>query len=207
MDMDPLDREIDGAPHFYSVPTEWLPHLGRLAVVSARIEQIARDLAEQLDLPVPANGRTNPLAQQCRAIAKRLREPWLPDSLSTGLPRGWVDVAIDWAEKTPDVVDATRNLYLHGEYAHVSGPDGTLRAVMVDRNTGGLDVNLDEATLREAIERLVPVDKYGFRIFWMLYRHRNPLPEGDWWPFVAVGEDAGDVDEPELVDGPTDSGS
>jgi hypothetical protein len=156
---------------------------------------------------VPANGRTNPLAQQCRAIAKRLRDPWLPDSISTGLPGGWVDVAIDWAEKTPDVVGATRNLYLHGKYAHSTRPDGTFGAVMVDRSTGRPHVKVDEATLREAIERFVPVDKHGFRIFWMLYRHRYPLPEGGGLPLVVVGEDTGGVDEPEQVDGPTGTGT
>lgn len=187
MEMDPLDRDIDGAPHFYNVPATWLPHLGRLAVVSARIEQIARDMAHELDLPVPPNGRTNPLAQQCRAIVKRLRDPWRPGWIDVQLP-GWTRAAIEWAETTPDIVDETRNLYLHAEYVHTT-LDGEFVPVMLNHRKADTSVRVDDVMLRAAIERLVPVDKYGFRIYWRLYRRRNPIPEGVGWPFLLVGED------------------
>ena len=171
---------------FRSVPTTWLPHLGRLAVLSARIERIARDLAEELQLPVPPNGRTNPLAQQCRAIVKRLRDPWLPDWIDAELP-GWTKAAISWAETAPDQVDDTRNLYLHAEYVHTT-LDGQFVPVMVDYRSGRPHVRVSDEALRAAIERLVPVDKYGFRIYWMLYRRNNPLPPDGRPPITSMGE-------------------
>lgn len=164
-----------------------MPHLGRLAVLSARIERIARDLAEQLQLPVPPNGRTNPLAQQCRAIVKRLRDPWRPQWIDVELP-GWTKVAIEWAETTPEQVDETRNFYLHADYAHTT-LDGEFVPVMVDYRSGHTHVRVNDEKLRAAIERLVPVDKYGFRIYWMLYRRNNPLPHDGSSPLISLGED------------------
>ena len=187
MEIDPLDRDIDGLPHFYNVPTPWLPHLGRLAVLSARIERIARDLAAELDLPVPPNARTHPLAQQCRAIVKRLRDPWLPEWIDAKLP-GWSKAAMDWAETTPDRVDETRNLYLHAEYVHMTIGDDFV-PVMVDYRSGEDHVRVDDEMLRAAIERLVPVDRYGFRIYWMLYQHRHPLPPREGPDWLVVGGD------------------
>jgi len=183
MEMDPLDRDIDGAPHFYAVPATWLPHLGRLAVVSARIEKLAHDIASELDLPVPSNGRTNPLSQQCRAIVKRLRDPWRPNWIDADLPE-WAPAAIEWAEKTPDIVDETRNLYVHGQYAYSFSAEGESIPVMLDRREPRGHVAVDDAMLRMAIERLVPLDRYGFRIYWTIYRHRHPLT-GDGPMLVA----------------------
>ena len=59
-------NQIGPETHFLNVPNEMLPDLGRLAVLTGRIEHAAYEIANTLRLPRPGTGRTNPLPDASR---------------------------------------------------------------------------------------------------------------------------------------------
>lgn len=159
--------------HFFAVPNEWLPHLGRLAVLSSRIETSTYNVAELLGLPRPRNGRTPGFRKECDDIRARLDDPWFPRVIDDALP-GWRSAMSEWTKRAPGVLDSTRNLYLHASYAQQMTSQG-LVPVRLNR----LDVAAStEVTLQDvvtAVVKLVPIEKEGMDLWVRLVMYIQDL--------------------------------
>lgn len=147
------------ANHYFNVPNEWLPHLGKLAVLSARIENSAYNVAGLLGVPRPQNGRTPGFGKECQSIRARLADPWFPQFIDTGLP-GWRDATTDWTKRASRVLDSTRNLYLHSNYVH-GWVDEALVPMMEDRINRGASREVTLQDVAAAVEELAPIEQEG----------------------------------------------
>ncbi|MEN0128471.1 MAG: hypothetical protein AAGC49_03450 [Brevundimonas sp.] len=153
-------EETDDQP-FFGVPKAMLCEFGKLAVLSARIERAAYEIARTLGLPPPNHGRTNALRQECGHILKRLKDPSLPGRFD-GLVPGWRERVREWVDGVPDIVDGTRNLYLHAYYMYARDSENTERSGDSRDPTDIISVSLDD--VRAALDKLKPWEAAGEKL-------------------------------------------
>ncbi|WP_157612249.1 hypothetical protein [Ruania albidiflava] len=146
-----MDNEIDGEPHFYNVPVGWLPHLGRLTVLSSRMEEAVTVMLEALGRERHSSGRTLSFTSETKLLRRFLKSP--PGSLEQRLP-GWAERASSWAEGARDEMNSARHRYVHGHYFHLYVGDGRWEPVRHEPRESHQSECVTEEVLIAAIERL-----------------------------------------------------
>ncbi|WP_432456565.1 hypothetical protein [Cellulomonas iranensis] len=148
---------IDGVAHYMNVPEAWLPDLGRIAVLSSRIEYAARQLADHLG-NVRKVRKGESFGHVCKTSARLLRHPRYVAAVGHRFPPGWRDEALAWLDGAPKVMDDARNGTFHPEYIHMATNDGWVPARKSARTDDPQAVELitasDIADARTQMERL-----------------------------------------------------
>lgn len=126
--------EDDGiGPHYYNVPVEVLPELGKIVVIAARVEDGSRWLASGLGCLEPP-GTDWPFSRRCKAVISAV-DAGARAPLLAGDPEVWAHDVRAWCDRADPAMKIARNAEVHSTAIHLR-LDGRWTSIRTDRATG-----------------------------------------------------------------------